>query len=541
MPDTAARRPRHWLFIVAVSATTLAGAALRFWQLRGQVLIDDEWHALRRLLSAGYRDIFTHFGWADYSIPLTAWYRLVHHHGTLDEWTMRLPMAVAGSLFPLIAIWLTRDVLDRGTRLLLAALLAISPMLVYLSRTARPYSLVAVLAFVALFAFYLAWHRRHGVRVNMALYVACTVLAAWLHLLSLACTLTPFAYFGARALWQRDPRALKGLFMVGAGLAVLLAGVLLPPVIGDWDSLTGKTGGGQVSAHSAWRTLLMMLGTRSAVAAGALVLLAGVGATWLSRTRPVLVGYLLTALIMTTALTTLLQPAWVQHPGVYARYLLPVLSIVLLLAAAGAGFLLRQLPRSMAWPTAAIGLALLVWLGPLPAYQYSPNQFMGHPLFQFDVDPRENRYQASYSSAPVPAFLHRLGERPARSLRIVETPWQLQSGALPYALYQQVHRQDVRLALASAACDEQAPADPLLADHSLRLRNSLQLSSVLQGETRGADLLVIHHRPSGLPISLQEEWPDLRDCLPRIAEHLGAPLHADDAVTVFALRDGVLR
>lgn len=535
MPERRAPRQLDWAFRTTLTAVVLIGTALRFWQLRAQVLIDDEWHALRRLLSAGYRDIFSHFGWADYSIPLTAWYRFLHDHGSLDEWTMRLPMAIAGSLLPLLAAWLTRDLLDRGSRLLLAALLAISPMLVYLSRTARPYALVATLALLALLAFYLAWQRPRHRRRNVALYIASTVLAAWLHLLSLACTLTPFVYFGLRALWQRDGKAVRQLALIGMTLLVLLAGVLTAPLIGDWHALAGKSGGGQVSAHSAWRTLLMLLGTRSLLAAAALGLLALLGAAALLRREPLLAGYLFSTVLITILLTTLLQPAWVQHPGVYARYLLPTLAPLLVFAAAGASAAIQWLPHALRWPLATAALLVLVVLGPLPGQLYSPNQFMGHPYFQFDVDPQKNRYVASHAEQPAPAFLQQLGTLPAHSLKLIQTPWQRQSGTLPYALYQHVHRQDVRLAVAASACDTGAPLDPVLDGRHLQMRNTLELEALLHGETRGADLLVVHHRPPGLPAAQHDEWPDLKACLPLLTKHFGEAVHADGEVSVFML------
>lgn len=535
MPEHPAQRQEGRAYRAALSVIVVLGAVLRFWQLRAQVLIDDEWHALRRLLSASYRDIFSHFGWADYSIPLTAWYRFLHEHGGLDEWTMRLPMAIAGSALPLLAAWLTRDLLDRTTRLLLAALLAVSPMLVYLSRTARPYALVATLALVALLAFHLAWQcPRHRHR-NLALYLGCSALAAWLHLLSLACTLAPFVWFGVRALWQRDANAMGRLALVGTGLLVLLAILLTAPLVGDWNALAGKTGGGQVSAHSAWRTLLMLLGTRSAVAAAILVLLMLLGTVRLLRQKPVMAGYLLSAVLMTTVLTTLLQPAWVQHPGVYARYLLPALAPLLLFAAAGASTVLQSLPQGLRWPAATAAMIALVFLGPLPNQLYSPNQFMGHPYFQFDVDPQENRYVASHADQPVPAFVQQLGSKPARSLKLIQTPWQRQSGVLPYALYQRVHRQDVRLAMAASICDTGTLPDPVLDGRHLQMRNTLELEALLHGETRGADLLIVHHRPQGFPVALHDEWPELEPCLPLLVAHLGEPIYADGEVSVFQL------
>ncbi len=81
-----------------------------------------------------------------------------------------------------------------------------------------------------------------------------------------------------------------------------------------------------------------------------------------------------------------------QHPLVFARYLVPVLPLFLLLAAEGlVGEFPRRLPALGASVTALVGVALW-WLGPLPAQSYEPNQFTGHLRFQFDYDDAHNPY-----------------------------------------------------------------------------------------------------------------------------------------------------
>ena len=40
----------------------VAGVALRVWQIDIQIPVDDEWHAIHKLMRAGPLDIFTHVG-----------------------------------------------------------------------------------------------------------------------------------------------------------------------------------------------------------------------------------------------------------------------------------------------------------------------------------------------------------------------------------------------------------------------------------------------------------------------------------------------
>src|SRR5215470_12059409 len=139
MTPTARRERIIWYLLLALAL--LAGIFLRVWQLDRQILLDDEWHAINKLLrAADARDIATHFGLADYSIPLTLFYRFLYLHGGLTDWGMRAPMLLAGTGLLLAAPWLTRGMLPLSTRCLWAALIAISPLLTYHTRTARPYA-----------------------------------------------------------------------------------------------------------------------------------------------------------------------------------------------------------------------------------------------------------------------------------------------------------------------------------------------------------------------------------------------------------------
>src|SRR6185503_19932243 len=130
----------------------MAGAWLRFAGLRSQIIIDDEWHALHKLMRADMLDIVTHLDYADYSIPLTVYFRWLYDTVGLTEWGMHLPMVLAGIALIVVGPLLARPWTTPAVRAAWAVLLALSPLLVYFSRTARPYALTALLATLALIA-----------------------------------------------------------------------------------------------------------------------------------------------------------------------------------------------------------------------------------------------------------------------------------------------------------------------------------------------------------------------------------------------------
>ena len=71
--------PTIWR-LLALSAIGAAAFFLRAQQLGRQVIIDDEWHAIHKLLASGYGGILTSFGQVDHSIPLTLFYKLARKH-----------------------------------------------------------------------------------------------------------------------------------------------------------------------------------------------------------------------------------------------------------------------------------------------------------------------------------------------------------------------------------------------------------------------------------------------------------------------------
>jgi len=540
---SAAAAARHvgWWLLLALAL--FAGAFLRVWQLRGQMLIDDEWHAVRMLLRSGYADIATHFGVADHSIPLTLFYRWLHDLGVLDEWRMHLPLLAAGIALLAVASLALRREIGAATRASWVALLAVSPTLVYFSRTARPYALVALCGFVALLAFRNWWLRRPHARAWGAIYVACTVLAGWAHLLSLLFTLWPFVPCAIAAL-----RARRAGMARLVGLAVItvlpLALLLGPPLAGDWAAMAGKAG----TDLPSWQTLADALGMQFGVgpmlvAACLLVpLTLGIASLW--RRAPDIVQVPLGAALFGLLMIGLARPAWIQHAPVLVRYAAPFLPFLLLFLAEGIAVLCTRAGRfapALAPVAAFAVLAGLVIAGPLPSLAYRPNQFMEHARFQFAYDPARNPYVTEVELGTISSFYRELAKRPPGSVTLIEAPQRAHSNYMPQPWLQAIHRQNVKFALIGSVCgdgewDELPSRDAAM----LRFRRVGRLADILDGASWGADHLVLHMQPWTIPpggaFPWPVAWPDMEACAARVARRLGPPVHADERIRVFDLR-----
>ena len=529
------RRRGQALWLALAAGAFAIGAWLRIRGLGSQIIIDDEWHALHKLMRADMLDIVTHLDYADYSIPLTVYYRWLQDTIGIGEWGMHMPMLAAGIGLVAVGPWVTRSWAALPVRATWAALLAVSPLLVYFSRTARPYALTVLAATIALVAFE-RWFRGERRRGEWATaYVAATFAGGYLHMTSLAFTLMPFVYFGVRAL-RHDRDGLPRLIRMAVATALPLALVLLPPVLNDWFMFTAKAGVDSVTVASSYRTLLMLAGSAYGAVAAVLVSCAIVGGhRWWRRDR-VLAGYVFAVAAGGTLAVIAARPNWVMHPLVLARYLAPILPMILLLAAEGVIALTPQRPALLHAPIVALLAGALWAAGPLPAQSYEPNQFSGHLRFQFDYDDAYNPYVQQAVVDPVPAFYRELAQAPAGTLTLIEAPWSLESHFNPHVWYQRIHRQNVMIGLTTPLCGVRNFGEYPETSAGLQFANFAHLTAILRGRTYGADYLVMHIRPWSTPPGEKVPWPDVLRCLPKIEAALGAPVYADDGIVVFALR-----
>ncbi len=532
----ASLRPAAWPILLTLAVAV--GAWLRWYQLGTQVLVDDEWHAVHKVLHSDAWGIARTFGFADHSIPLTLYYRFLALHGGLTEWVMHLPMLIAGVTLLVLAGLSLRRQITPIVGATWVMLLAISPLLVYQSKSARPYALTSLLTFVAIVAFR-KWWQKDGPQWPPAVgYVVATFLAGWLHPITLPFTLLPFGYYGVRAiLGARRTPALLRLSLLGVATAVPLAAVLAPPLMNDWVRFSAKAGSDAVTPESIYRTLLMLLGVAQPALLVVLGALTVLGIYRLGRRDRDLVAYLGTVILGSAIAIAAAQPQWIHHPGVLARYLLPALPFLLLFLAEGAVACLEPLGRP-AWRAFIVVVAagFLWWAGPMPDYFYRPNQFMGHLRFQYDYDPAHNPYVLEIPHDPVPDFYRQLAQRPPRTLTLIEAPWRLESNFNPHPWYQEIHRQYVKIGLTTPVCGVRDFGEYPATVRAFRFSQFAHLSEILAGKSYGADYLVMHLGAWKTPPDAEVEWPDVQACLPAIEAKLGTPVYRDAQIVVFALK-----
>jgi hypothetical protein len=525
-----------WLAVIAVAVL------LRTWQLGHQILIDDEWHAIHRLMQASYRDIFLSFGHADYTIPLTLFFKLLADTIGLGEWRMRALPLLSGLATVVLLPWVLRPWLARQERWLLAGLIAISPLLIHFTRYVRPYALTVPLMVVAMVALWRWWHERRAVWAWV--FVPCATLAAWLHPLTLLFTASGLVWFALAAggrWWRGDgAEGFRRIVPLGALTTVLCSALVLPPLLADPAAMSSKSGIHQLQWATFPWSWQLMVGTAAWLPALALFALAVLGAVVLARRDTGFAGYWLFAFCVALAVISQLDAAWIHHALVLVRYTAVVQPMVLMLVALGLAGIARRLASGarQAWLTVGLSLALLAGLyavGPLPETYRGLNQFTSHMRYHFDYDFEDSVYTQVMGRAELPDFYDRLADEPGDWV-LIEAPWHFESHMSPLSEYQREHQMKLRIGMISGLCADWTYGElEYASDQHIVFRHFVFLADILKRPSP-ENRFVILHRESLL--GQGRELADIEPCIDAFREAYGPAWYEDDEAVVFRVPAG---
>jgi hypothetical protein len=430
---------REWSLGLALALAL----ALRVYQLGDQILVGDEWHALDKAASAGWLEIATTFGRADHSIPIALYDRALASTIGLSEPWIRAPFLLSGLVLVLVLPLAARRFVPRAVADALAWLLAASPVLVFYSRFARPYTLTCPLALLAVWLAWRFWdERRAGFGLGYAL---CVASAGYLHAAVLPFVLAPLALFAFLALRSRRGEDLRAVLAVGVITGFACALALLPPFVFDAENMGRKSGFGLPQPITVIRALRLLAGPSSSVLAYGFALPCAFGCWWLVRRERLARLFALAACAQALAVLAI-APAHRSDIFAFARYLLPLLPCGLLALACGLWMPLRNLPERVQAGLGPLVGVFLVAAGPLaPALSqrtnWAANELVLHMLGQ-DEDFGERVPRVS-------DFYRDLGRRAPGSVTLIEAPWFPPIFANAEVYYQRLHRQVVRVGFLS--------------------------------------------------------------------------------------------
>jgi hypothetical protein len=538
--------PSTWAW--ALGAALLVGAYLRLDQFVAQVLIDDEWHAVHQVIQRTPAAMFREFGYADYSIPLGIldWYE--SRWFGLSETAMRLPMMVCG-LTTLVAmpLYVARRT-SWSTAAVFAALLAISPLLVIYSRMARPYAITVLLGWIA----HVAYQRYHAAprwRPGAgAAYVGAAALAIWLHPIAAPFALAP-QLWGLLELRRAEPRRRSARFARLLALALptgaAVAALLLPPLHANPQALTAKGGIDMPNVATLVGALYMWLGTPSTAAVVLCIAIATLGARDIARAMPETRSAAL-GLALTMAAVMVTRPMWSFNSITFARYLLPLVPLVLLAVAAGtvrvAGWLAERIAASFAPPwratialVAATPVIALAVQSPLVPMLRHPNDQTLHLWYYFDFRPERHPYVPLLDVIPLSPFWASLGTLAPGSVRIAAAPFYFESYSWDAPRWERLARQAVVPGYLTGLCVDkrwgEVPRDP-----AFRFRNAVHLADDAALARKRIDY-VVWQKPY-LPAGAKDGayvGADTAHCESALRAKFGPPAFEDTHLIAFRL------
>ncbi|MCP8899375.1 hypothetical protein [Gilvimarinus xylanilyticus] len=525
----------HWAWLVTIIIVGAAGVWFRAWQLPIQLLADDEWHALNKLIKSDAWGIFTSFGRADHSIPVTLYYYAISQITPLTENIMRFPMLLAGLALPVTAPWLMRRILSRPEQAVLFILLTLSPILIYYTRTARPYALSTLLAFAAVICFYV-WVQKPKLIYALSYLTLCS-LCAWMQPVTLALLLSPFVFYGLKSIHRWAKHHDKRLFirLLGLGLAQLstLTVLLGPPVYYSINDIAGKTGVDSPTVHSVIETLKLLTGSKYALYMGIFIGFSGWGVLILSKRQRELTLYLVICSALSLGAILCSGAAWIQHPLVTARYCLPMLPIMAIFASVGLSNTLRfSLKHSPMKTPLIIAIPVLVYLsGPLAQTYSGPiNQFTGHMGYQFDYNWKNNTYNKVLDNRPISSFYYQLGQEPEKSLQLVIAPWFLEWHYNRWYIDQAVHNQLVAAGFVEGFCGKLFYGEYSKNTPQVKLTNAVHVTALAE-KSRGYDYFIYHKSASRIDQNVSKH----QDCEAKVLESFGKPTYEDDQILAYKL------
>lgn len=386
-----------WMLFVIV-----LGGYLRFWHLSSQALLDDEWHALNFVLNRSFTDVLIQQGLGANSIPVNIYSWLILHSTGWSEPLLRIPSIVSGIAALIVIPLLVHRIWGNSVACITAALLAVSPVVIFYSRITRPYAPAMFLATVSILLIF-SWLNT-AKRRDLLLSVICGSLAIYYHLYAVIPVGIPFVVaLVAAILPKRSGFGLKEIhekplqhILQAAAVMIVIVGLLVvvPNVLNPWWS-EGIHNVDHANRQTAITVLSLISGTNNGIL---MVLTLGLLLTGFARLivhariagSAIILSFVIFALIM--SITT--QDG--AHAGIQvARYgitFFPLAFITIAVALAWIGDLLRAKFIFLQSKHPLSLVAAVVWIpflaaSPLWTTYSSPNNFTSHSAYQFRYEP----------------------------------------------------------------------------------------------------------------------------------------------------------
>jgi len=529
----------YLIFNIALFLIIALGIYLRLNQFLLQTLMDDEWHAVNKLLSSSPKEIASSFGHADYSIPLTLFYWLESKLFGLSELMMRWPMMLIGTItlisFPIYA----KKHFHLSVVVVFAFFIAVSPVLIEYSRIARPYAITLFLVYFSLFLFYKFYNSHEKQLIRGLLYIIIASLAVWLHLIVVFFIAAPFALELTKAIFSNNSdkkQYILKLFKLGIPTLLLICLLTVPPLFNDMAAISSKAGNNIPNIDTLLGFLHLCFGTSSELLVSVLSILCLIGLFSLIKKSilalNIILGFGLTLLVIFTV-----QPAWVHIPITFTRYVLPIMPLILLSSAIGLIQLIHLCTQSIKNKLLKTGLitGIIIFFvygiamhSPLNALLKTPNSNTLHSLFTIDYRNGENKVKNHMQERSISPFWRTLKDYPS-NYKIAVAPWFFESYNWDAPYWEENSKHYIIPGMLIDLCIEKRQGE-VPKNHQFKFNNLAYLADDKDLKSKNIRWIV-YQKPERFKTEVKNK--NLENCQNSLKEKYGNPIFEDGLIAVY--------
>jgi len=430
-------------FFVSGFSILAFGVWLRFWRVGSFQVFADEIHTIQCASEKSFLWNVTHFASNDACIPYTLYNKLLLETIGLTELTLRLPAVLAGILLLGVVFWYGRKYANSAVALVATGFISVSPYFVYISREARPYSIIMLLV---TWAGFILMDKKNCQRLKPLCAVsAMLALAAYFHpivipAVAVVWLLPVILCAGSPDLDSGWSRNYVVATMVGIGIGIITLGPAIPSF---FEGMVHKGGLGKADIQTARQGLLLIHGMPVFIPIWVWILVAVGGLIgcvngWLKQGTMVLIVVIVQLLSI-----HMFHPQLNEVPWVWLRYWIHVFPLVLVVFGVGISQLLKPLGK-VAW---VIAPCCMLMIGGYSYYHLTTGNYGISQADTYPVHPMVmmlNRMTVTEHQVPIIAFYKKMIAHLDTKSVIIESPI-IYTFPL-YGRYSLVHRHKIKTA-----------------------------------------------------------------------------------------------
>ena len=334
-----------------------------------------------------------------------------------------------------------------------------SPFLIFYSRYARPYIIVVLLSFLAVFYYYL-WMIKGHTRYIIC-YLVCAIVSPYFNLFSTAVVLGPLIYTLLLMLMRRirakKPEInicidFKKLLMVII-ITIIGISIWLIPTFDSLNILANKINRGTIGLNTIAGVLNNICGVGNDILSMVCFSLIPIGLYIAYRKDRLFGSYTAFLVLLNIVLIMVIRPVGVHYPMVFSRYFIASIPLCLLAASIAIDEIANRVEtlkilkginiKYILHAIIVIMMLLLFIIGPLLVVYKYPNNFTNHVDFQCDYKHTLIK-NADKIYGDIPRFYRELKNDDGTD-KIIEAPFLSMWIIHNYHIYQIIHEKEVMI------------------------------------------------------------------------------------------------